>query len=120
MDGCRLAVDIGGTFTDVVLQTPSGFTSGKVLTTSHAPEEGVILGIALVLGKAGLKPSDVELIIHGTTLATNAIIERRGARTALIAIRLRPPLRPVRSGNDAPAAARAAPVAARGAGARRG
>ncbi len=85
MDGCRLAVDIGGTFTDVVLQTQSGFTSGKVLTTGHAPEQGVIQGIQLVLGKAGVAPSDVELIIHGTTLATNAIIERRGARTALIA-----------------------------------
>ncbi len=85
MLGCRLAVDIGGTFTDVVLETKSGFTSGKVLTTGHAPEEGVIRGIAQVLAKAGVAPGDVEIIIHGTTLATNAIIERRGARTALVA-----------------------------------
>ena len=85
MTGYRLAVDIGGTFTDVVLQGPSAYTSGKVLTTGHAPEEGVLNGITKVLGEAGVSPSQVELIIHGTTLATNAIIERRGARTALIA-----------------------------------
>jgi N-methylhydantoinase A len=85
MTGYRLAVDIGGTFTDVVLQGPSAYTSGKVLTTGHAPEEGVLNGITKVLGEAGVRPDEVELIIHGTTLATNAIIERRGARTALLA-----------------------------------
>jgi len=84
MKDCRLAVDIGGTFTDVVLETPKGFFSGKVLTTSEAPEEGVIRGITLVLGNAGVAPERVSLTIHGTTLGTNAIIERRGARTALI------------------------------------
>ena len=85
MTGYRLAVDIGGTFTDVVLQGPSAYTSGKVLTTGHAPEEGVLNGIEKVLAETGVRPDQVELIIHGTTLATNAIIERRGARTALIA-----------------------------------
>ncbi len=84
MEGCRLAVDIGGTFTDVVLETPKGFFSGKVLTTPAAPEEGVVRGIALVLEKAGVAAHHVSLTIHGTTLGTNAIIERRGARTALI------------------------------------
>jgi N-methylhydantoinase A len=84
MEGCRLAVDIGGTFTDVVLETPKGFFSGKVLTTPAAPEEGVVCGIALVLENAGVAPHHVSLTIHGTTLGTNAIIERRGARTALI------------------------------------
>ena len=87
MTGYRLAVDIGGTFTDVVLQGPSDYTSGKVLTTGHAPEEGVLNGINKVLGEANVRPDEVELIIHGTTLATNAIIERRGARTALLATR---------------------------------
>lgn len=87
MTGYRLAVDIGGTFTDVVLQGPSVMRSGKVLTTVRAPEEGVLNGIEKVLGEAGVGASDIELIIHGTTLATNAIIERRGARTALIATR---------------------------------
>ena len=85
MTGYRLAVDIGGTFTDVVLQGPADTVSGKVLTTGHAPEEGVLNGITKVLGEAGVRPQDVDLIIHGTTLATNAIIERRGARTALLA-----------------------------------
>ena len=84
MEGCRLAVDIGGTFTDVVLETPKGFFSGKVLTTPAAPEEGVVRAIALVLEKAAVAPHQVSLTIHGTTLGTNAIIERRGARTALI------------------------------------
>jgi N-methylhydantoinase A len=84
MEGCRLAVDIGGTFTDVVLETPKGFFSGKVLTTPAAPEDGVVRGIALVLEKAAVAPYHVSLTIHGTTLGTNAIIERRGARTALI------------------------------------
>ena len=85
MQGCRLAVDIGGTFTDVVLEGPKGANSGKVLTTGHAPEEGVITGILKVTREAGVAIADLDLIIHGTTLATNAIIERRGARTALIA-----------------------------------
>ncbi|MFN3892303.1 MAG: hydantoinase/oxoprolinase family protein [Beijerinckiaceae bacterium] len=82
--GYRLAVDIGGTFTDVVLETPDGWVSGKVLTTGHAPEEGVVTGVRLVLDKAGVAADKLDFIIHGTTLATNAIIERRGARTALI------------------------------------
>lgn len=87
MDGCRLAVDIGGTFTDIVLETPKGFASGKVLTTSQAPEEGVIRGITMVLQNAAVSPDRITLTIHGTTLGTNAIIERRGARTALITTR---------------------------------
>ena len=74
MQGCRLAVDIGGTFTDVVLEAPDGSTSGKVLTTGHAPEEGVIDGILKVTRAAGVAISDLDLVIHGTTLATNAII----------------------------------------------
>ena len=73
MDGCRLAVDIGGTFTDVVLETPTGFFSGKVLTTAGAPEEGVVRAIALVLGKAGVTPDRISLTIHGTTLGTNGV-----------------------------------------------
>ena len=85
MSGCRLAVDIGGTFTDIVLETPVGFVSDKVLTTPDAPERGVLAGVGKVLARAGVAPGDVEVAIHGATLATNAIIERRGARTALLA-----------------------------------
>ena len=82
--GWRLGVDIGGTFTDVVVEGPNGRRTAKVLTTSEAPERGVVDGIRLALQAAGLAPADVVSITHGTTLATNALIERRGARTALI------------------------------------
>ena len=84
MSGHRLAVDIGGTFTDIVLETPRGVATGKVLTTGAAPEVGVVDGVRKVLDETGVKAEDIDLVIHGTTLATNAIIERRGARTALV------------------------------------
>src|SRR4051812_42689998 len=80
----RMAVDIGGTFTDIVLDRGSERITRKVLTTPR-PEEGVLGGARLVLGDTGLHFSDIDVFIHGTTLATNAIIERRGARTGLIA-----------------------------------
>jgi N-methylhydantoinase A len=84
----RLAVDIGGTFTDLALERGNGDEverwTAKVLTTPAAPEQGVLEGVRVVLARAGLQPSDVSLLIHGTTLATNAIIERKGARTALL------------------------------------
>lgn len=80
----RLAVDIGGTFTDVVLEIGARRFTTKVLTTSSAPEQGVLDGIACVLKDANLAPGDVGLFIHGTTLATNALIERKGARTAFL------------------------------------
>ncbi|MGA0235096.1 MAG: hydantoinase/oxoprolinase family protein [Alphaproteobacteria bacterium] len=80
----RLGVDIGGTFTDVVLETPKGLTSTKVLTTYSAPENAIIEGMNRVCAQAGVPTSAIEQIIHGTTLATNALIERRGAKTALI------------------------------------
>lgn len=80
----RLGVDIGGTFTDVVLETSSEQFSTKVLTTYGAPEDAIIDGLKQVCAKASIEPSEIGQIIHGTTLATNALIERRGARTALI------------------------------------
>ncbi len=84
----RLAADIGGTFTDIVLESVGSgegdqWTS-KVLTTHDAPADGVLIGIDDVLNQAGADPGDVDLVVHGTTLATNALIERRGARTALL------------------------------------
>ncbi|MDB5370625.1 MAG: hydantoinase/oxoprolinase family protein [Roseomonas sp.] len=81
----RLAADIGGTFTDVVLDVGGGRRTRKVLTTPAAPEEGVMQGMERVLEDAGLHFSDIDVFVHGTTLATNAIIERRGAKTALVA-----------------------------------
>ncbi len=83
-NGARLGVDIGGTFTDVALEYRSRRWSAKILTTPAAPERAVIEVIGRVLETAGLAPDDLSLIIHGTTLATNALIERKGARTALL------------------------------------
>ena len=83
-DAARLGVDIGGTFTDVVLERGKDTYSTKVLTTYNAPEDAIIEGMQQVCVKAGIGSSEIGQIIHGTTLATNALIERRGAKTALI------------------------------------
>ena len=80
----RLAVDIGGTFTDLALEQGTRRWTAKVLTTPAAPEQGVMEGVRAILAEAGLAPSDLSIVIHGTTLATNALIERKGAKTALI------------------------------------
>ncbi|MBW6399099.1 hydantoinase/oxoprolinase family protein [Roseomonas sp. HJA6] len=81
----RLAVDIGGTFTDIVLELGGGrFVSGKYLTTHDAPERAVLEGTRDLLVRTGTAPADIRLMVHGTTLATNALIERKGARTALV------------------------------------
>ena len=80
----RIGVDIGGTFTDVALAGAGATFTSKVLTTAGAPEEGVMQGVEQVLGRAGVDPARVAVAIHGTTLATNAIIERKGAKTALV------------------------------------
>jgi N-methylhydantoinase A len=80
----RLGVDIGGTFTDVVLEIGPIRHSTKVLTTYAAPEEAIVEGLHRVCTKAGISPGQITQIIHGTTLATNALIERRGAKTALV------------------------------------
>jgi len=77
-------VDIGGTFTDVVLERDGASFSTKVLTTYAAPEDAIIEGMHIVCDKADVAPGEIGQIIHGTTLATNALIERRGAKTALI------------------------------------
>ena len=85
---CRLAVDVGGTFTDVALELGAGAGGGvvtaKVLTTPRAPEEGVVAAVGEAVRAAGIEPGGVGLLIHGTTLATNALIERTGAKTALL------------------------------------
>ena len=80
----RLAIDIGGTFTDTVLMGGSGavLASAKTLTTHADPAEGAVRGAASVLRGCGREFSELTGLIHGTTLATNALIERRGARLA--------------------------------------
>jgi len=80
----RLAVDIGGTFTDIVLLVGKRRLVNKLLTTPRAPELAVIEGVRDILARAQLGFADIALFVHGTTLATNAIIERKGARTALL------------------------------------
>lgn len=80
----RLSVDIGGTFTDVVLDTGSARATTKILTTYDDPARGVIDGVKEVLANAGVAPEEISLVLHGTTLATNALIERRGAVTGLL------------------------------------
>ena len=82
--GTRLAVDIGGTFTDVALACGDKQFTTKTLTTKSQPETGVLAGIETVLTQAKINPSQVETIIYGTTLATNLLIERRGAPVALV------------------------------------
>jgi N-methylhydantoinase A len=83
----RLAVDIGGTFTDLVLSSPGRTLSKKLLTTHDNPDKAVIEGAGLILAEAAISASQLDLVIHGTTLATNALIERKGARTALLTTR---------------------------------
>jgi len=83
--GLRIGADVGGTFTDIVLEQLDGtFVSTKVLTTHSGPEEGILAGIEQLAAEHQVNLAEVEQIIHGTTLATNALIERRGARTALV------------------------------------
>lgn len=80
----RLGADIGGTFTDIALDCRGSMFSTKVLTNYAAPEQAILDGIDIVIEEAGIGYGDLEIVIHGTTLATNALIERRGARTAFI------------------------------------
>ena len=82
----RVAFDIGGTFTDFVLEeTATGRRHfGKVPTTPSEPARGVLEGLAEILRRTGIPPADVAVLLHATTVATNAVLERKGARTALI------------------------------------
>src|SRR5215218_8582591 len=84
--GVRIGVDIGGTFTDFLLfdEASGRFELGKTLTTPAEPASAVRAGLVDLLANAGKQPQDVEQIVHGTTLVTNALIERKGARTALV------------------------------------
>jgi len=80
----RIGVDIGGTFTDVALQHPNGLATCKVLTNYNQPEQAILDGIIEATEQAELELADIDQVIHGTTLVTNALIERRGAKTAFI------------------------------------
>ena len=80
----RVGVDIGGTFTDVALAHPDGLSTCKVLTNYSQPEQAILDGIAKAMEQAGLPLAAIGQVIHGTTLVTNALIERRGAKLAFI------------------------------------
>ncbi len=80
----RIGADVGGTFTDVVLETEGEIFSTKVLTTYESPEIGILQGINAVIADSGTDLSELDSFIHGTTLATNALISRTGARTAFV------------------------------------
>ncbi|WP_305985579.1 hydantoinase/oxoprolinase family protein [Roseibium sp. MMSF_3544] len=84
--GLRLATDVGGTFTDTVLMDASAkvLASTKTLTTHQNPAEGALEGVRRTLRQADVEISSVSGFVHGTTLATNALLERRGARVATV------------------------------------
>jgi len=85
----KIGVDIGGTFTDLVMLDPQSgrLFNEKVLTTPDDPSRGVLTGITSILAKNGVAPGQVTNVIHGTTLVANALIERKGVRTALVTTR---------------------------------
>ena len=80
----RIGADVGGTFTDVVLEANGEIFSTKVLTTYESPEIGILQGIHAVIADSKTSLSELDSFIHGTTLATNALISRTGAKTAFI------------------------------------
>jgi N-methylhydantoinase A len=80
-----LGVDVGGTFTDAVLLDDGTVHTAKVPTTPGEESRGVMAAIDAVLAEAGARPADIDVFAHGMTVGTNALLEERGARTALIA-----------------------------------
>ncbi len=84
--GYRLGVDVGGTFTDLLLfdETSGGFWRHKTPSTPADSSEGVMTGVNAVCAAAGVDPAAVQVFLHGTTVATNAILEGKGARVGLV------------------------------------
>ena len=84
--GYRIGVDVGGTFTDFALLNESDgrLLTHKQLTTPHAPSEAFLEGVLLLVERAGIAVDAVDAIIHGTTLVTNAVIERKGVMTGML------------------------------------
>ena len=86
--GVRVAVDIGGTFTDLVLMSPDGVLSeSKVSTTPDDPSRAVVDGLLALLRELRIAPGDVVEVLHGTTVGSNTILQRSGAKTGLITTR---------------------------------
>ncbi|TXI11459.1 MAG: hydantoinase/oxoprolinase family protein [Novosphingobium sp.] len=84
--GYRLGVDVGGTFTDLLLfdTSSSAFWRHKTPSTPHDSSEGILNGVTAICQKAGITPGDVEYFLHGTTVATNAVLEGKGSRVGLV------------------------------------
>src|SRR3954449_3890048 len=80
-----LGVDVGGTFTDAVLVSGAELHTAKAPSTPADQSQGVMAAIGAVLARAGARPQNIELLAHGMTVATNALLEGRGARTAFVA-----------------------------------
>ena len=82
----RLGVDVGGTFTDLLLldEESGRFWRHKTPSTPHDSSEGIMAGVEAICGQAGTSPSAVEVFLHGTTVATNAVLEGKGARVGLV------------------------------------
>lgn len=87
----RVGVDVGGTFTDIILEnqgaTTNRVTVTKVPSTPHDQSEGVVKGVLQVCDQASVSPSDIDLLYHGTTVATNMVIERNGAEVGMLTTR---------------------------------
>ncbi|WP_369025450.1 hydantoinase/oxoprolinase family protein [Qipengyuania sp. RANM35] len=82
----RLGVDVGGTFTDLLLfdNETGNFWRHKTPSTPHDSSEGILNGVTAITGEAGVDPGEIEFFLHGTTVATNAVLEGKGARVGLI------------------------------------
>ena len=81
----RVGIDIGGTFTDLSVLDDSGIVAvGKALTTHSSPAQGVIDALSELLSSHDIDAQRIGTLVHGTTLVTNALIERRGARTGML------------------------------------
>ncbi|MBI1848249.1 MAG: hydantoinase/oxoprolinase family protein, partial [Candidatus Rokubacteria bacterium] len=87
--GYRLGIDVGGTFTDLVLfsEDTGAVVVDKVPSVPADPSEGILSGIVSILARARAKPASVSYVAHGTTVATNTLLQRHGARTALVTTR---------------------------------
>ncbi len=87
-NAARIGIDVGGTFTDIVLALPGGrLFVNKTTTTPRDPGEGVVAGVRAVLAESGLAPAAVSEIVHGTTVGSNTILQKIGARTGLLTTR---------------------------------
>ena len=84
----RVGVDVGGTFTDIVLDRPGApIVVHKVPSTPADQSEGVVRGVVEICRMAGIDPGAVDMVLHGTTVATNMVIERKGARVGMLTTR---------------------------------